>query len=49
MLDTLDILVYDIQDVGLRFHTFISPLRSLVEDCAAFARKKQTYLLYERM
>ncbi len=35
MLDAFDILVYDIQDVGLRFYTFISTLCGLAEDCAA--------------
>ena len=35
ILDEFDILVYDIQDVGLRFYTFLSTLCSMVEDCAA--------------
>lgn len=35
ILDTFDILVYDIQDVGLRFYTFLSTLCYMVEDCAA--------------
>ena len=39
MLDTFDILVYDIQDVGLRFYTFISTLCGLVEDCAAAGKR----------
>lgn len=39
MLDSFDILVYDIQDVGLRFYTFISTLRNLVEDCAAAGKR----------
>lgn len=34
MLDTFDILVYDIQDVGVRFFTFISTLHHVLEDCA---------------
>lgn len=39
MLNSFDILVYDIQDVGLRFYTFISTLRNLVEDCAAAGKR----------
>ncbi|MDE7261431.1 MAG: DUF1343 domain-containing protein, partial [Oscillospiraceae bacterium] len=39
MLDAFDILVYDIQDVGLRFYTFISTLCGLVEDCAAAGKR----------
>lgn len=35
ILDAFDILVYDIQDVGLRFYTFLSTLCYMVEDCAA--------------
>lgn len=34
MLDTFDILVYDIQDIGVRFFTFISTLHNALEDCA---------------
>ncbi len=34
MLDTFDVLVYDIQDVGARFFTFISTLHHVLEDCA---------------
>lgn len=34
MLDTFDILVCDLQDVGLRFYTFLSTVCYLVEDCA---------------
>ena len=39
MLDTFDILVYDIQDVGLRFYTFLSTLCGMVEDCAAAGKR----------
>lgn len=39
ILDTFDILVYDIQDMGLRFYTFISTLTNLVEDCAAAGKR----------
>ena len=34
MLDTFDVLVYDIQDIGVRFYTFISSLYNALEDCA---------------
>ncbi len=34
MLDTFDVLVYDIQDVGSRYYTFLSTLFYLIEDCA---------------
>lgn len=39
ILDTFDILVYDIQDVGLRFYTFLSTLCHTVEDCAAAGKR----------
>jgi uncharacterized protein YbbC (DUF1343 family) len=34
MLKDLDILVFDIQDVGCRFYTYISTLHYLIEACA---------------
>lgn len=34
MLDAVDAVVYDIQDVGVRFYTFISTLLYALEDCA---------------
>lgn len=34
MLDTFDVLVYDIQDVGARFYTYISTLYNALRDCA---------------
>ena len=34
MLRRFDVLVYDIQDVGSRYYTFLSTLRYLVHDCA---------------
>lgn len=34
MLDAFDLLVYDIQDVGCRYYTFLSTLLYAVEDCA---------------
>lgn len=39
ILDVFDILVYDIQDVGLRFYTFLSTLCNMVEDCAAAGKR----------
>lgn len=33
MLDSFDVLVYDIQDVGVRYYTFISTLVYAIEDC----------------
>ncbi|HWB62780.1 MAG TPA: DUF1343 domain-containing protein [Chitinophagales bacterium] len=33
-LDSIDIVVFDIQDVGTRFYTFISSLHYLMEACA---------------
>ncbi len=35
-LDDVDWVVYDIQDVGARFYTYISTLQYLMEACAAF-------------
>ena len=34
MLDTFDVLVYDIQDIGVRFFTYISSLYNALSDCA---------------
>ncbi|MFP4978132.1 exo-beta-N-acetylmuramidase NamZ domain-containing protein [Paenibacillus sp. CN-4] len=34
MLDEIDILVYDIQDVGVRYYTFIYTMLYALEDCA---------------
>ena len=39
ILEEFDILVYDIQDVGLRFYTFLSTLCNMVEDCAAAGKR----------
>ena len=32
----LDAIVYDIQDLGLRFYTYIASLKNIVEDCNRF-------------
>lgn len=34
MLQTFDVLVYDIQDVGARFYTYISSMYNALKDCA---------------
>ena len=39
VLDSFDILIYDIQDVGLRFYTFISSLYNVLHDCAAAGKR----------
>lgn len=38
-LRQIDTIVYDIQDVGCRFYTFISTLKILLEDCAAHQKR----------
>lgn len=43
MLDTFDVLLIDIQDVGCRIYTFITTLFYLLEDCA-LARKQVVVL-----
>lgn len=45
MLDTFDVLVYDIQDVGARFYTYISSLYNAMEDCA---KANKTVLVLDR-
>jgi uncharacterized protein YbbC (DUF1343 family) len=34
MLDSLDVIVFDIQDVGVRFYTYISTMHYVMEACA---------------
>ena len=34
-----DTLVYDIQDVGCRYYTFISTLKNLLFDCAEYGKR----------
>jgi uncharacterized protein YbbC (DUF1343 family) len=34
MLDTFDVLLVDLQDLGCRIYTFITTLRYVLEDCA---------------
>src|ERR1044072_3075825 len=44
-LKGIDILVYDIQDVGARFYTFISTMTYCMEACA---EQKKTFLVLDR-
>jgi len=37
--DLFDTLVYDIQDVGSRYYTFISTLKHAMEDCTAHSKR----------
>ena len=39
LFDSFDCLVYDIQDVGCRYYTFISTLKYLIEDCAQVGKR----------
>jgi uncharacterized protein YbbC (DUF1343 family) len=36
MIEGIDLMVFDIQDLGLRFYTYIATLKNLMEDCAEF-------------
>ena len=38
-LEQFDTLVYDIQDVGCRYYTFISTLKNAMEDCARSGKR----------
>lgn len=39
VLEQLDAVIYDIQDLGVRFYTFIATLIGVLEDCAAADRE----------
>lgn len=39
MLDTVDLIVYDIQDVGTRYFTFINTMLYAMEDCAKYNKE----------
>jgi uncharacterized protein YbbC (DUF1343 family) len=39
MVANVDAIVYDIQDLGLRFYTYIATLKNLIEDCARFGKE----------
>lgn len=45
MLDCFDILVYDIQDIGIRFYTYISTLHHAIEDCG---KNQKTLIVLDR-
>lgn len=38
MLDSVDMVVYDMQDVGVRYYTFIYTMLYAMEDCARFGK-----------
>lgn len=38
MVQGIDAMVFDVQDLGLRFYTYIATLKNLLEDCSAFGR-----------
>lgn len=38
-LDCFDILVYDIQDIGVRFYTFLSTLHNAIQDCGSAGKR----------
>jgi uncharacterized protein YbbC (DUF1343 family) len=38
-LDQIDVVVFDIQDVGVRFYTYISTLHYMMEECALYGIK----------
>lgn len=39
MLDKVDAIVYDIQDLGVRYYTFISTMIYTMEDCANYGKE----------
>lgn len=43
LLDKIDIMIYDIQDVGCRFYTYINTLANIMEVCAV--NKKELLIL----
>ena len=45
MLKDIDILCFDIQDVGARFYTYISTMAYAMEECA---RHKKQFVVYDR-
>jgi len=42
-LADVDVMIYDVQDVGVRFYTYINVLRDIMESCAEF--KKELIIL----
>jgi len=52
-LANLDVLVFDIQDIGTRFYTYISTLRLVLEEAAkgskkVFAQESRGFLREEK-
>ena len=43
MMDSFDVLLVDLQDIGCRVYTFVTTLRYLLEDCAA--HRKPVWIL----
>lgn len=39
MLENVDVVVYDIQDIGTRFYTYIYSMIYMIEDCARLGRE----------
>ncbi|WP_320127582.1 DUF1343 domain-containing protein [uncultured Sphaerochaeta sp.] len=39
MVQDVDTIVFDIQDLGLRFYTYIATLKNLLQDCALFQKE----------
>ena len=39
MLDKIDILVYDIQDVGSRYYTYLYTLAYSIQSCSKYGKK----------
>lgn len=46
MLQDVDLIVYDIQDVGVRYYTFIYTMLYALEDCAAAGKE---FVVLDRM
>ncbi len=45
MLKNIDILCFDIQDIGARFYTYISTMAYAMEECA---KHKKTFIVFDR-
>ena len=39
MLEDIDVVIFDIQDVGVRFYTYISSLHYIMKSCAEYGKK----------
>jgi uncharacterized protein YbbC (DUF1343 family) len=38
-MSDIDVMIYDVQDVGVRFYTYINVLRDIMESCAEFNKE----------